>query len=100
MDAERDVERELEEISARRWRIALGLTAAMLATYFGFLLLIAWDKPALGQLVAPGLSWGILLGAFVILVAWALTGIYVRWANRHYDSVLDGLRSHERGEGE
>lgn len=97
MDAERDVERELETIAARRWRIAVGLTAAMLATYFGFLLLIAWDKPALGRLVAPGLSWGILLGALVILVAWALTGIYVRWANRHYDAVVDALRGAKKG---
>ncbi len=99
MDVERDVERELEEIAARRWRIALGLTGAMLATYFGFLLLVAWDKPALGQLVAPGLSWGILLGALVIVVAWGLTGIYVRWANRHYDSVVDGLRGTKKGGG-
>ena len=99
-EREGDVERELEAIAARRWRIALGLTGAMLATYFGFLLLIAWDKPALARLVAPGLSWGILLGALVIVVAWALTGIYVRWANRHYDSVLDRLRGSAKGGGD
>jgi uncharacterized membrane protein (DUF485 family) len=87
-----DVERELEAIAARRWKIAVVLTATMLVTYFGFLLLVAYDKPALGALVAPGLSWGILLGALVILVAWAVTGIYVRWANRHYDSALDAIR--------
>lgn len=97
---EGDVERELEAIAGRRWRIALGLTIAMLATYFGFLLLIAWDKPALARLVVPGLSWGILLGALVIVVAWALTGIYVRWANRHYDSVLDRLRGSAKGGGD
>jgi uncharacterized membrane protein (DUF485 family) len=44
-------------------------------------------------LVTTGLSWGILLGALVIVVAWALTGIYVRWANREYDAALDALRS-------
>lgn len=87
-----DVERRLEAIAARRWRIAIVLTATMLVTYFGFLLLVAYDKPGLGALVTPGLSWGILLGAVVILVAWALTGIYVRWANRHYDSALDEIR--------
>jgi uncharacterized membrane protein (DUF485 family) len=87
-----DVERELAAIAARRWRIAIVLTATMLVTYFGFLLLVAYDKPALGALVTPGLSWGILLGALVILVAWALTGIYIRWANRHYDSALDEIR--------
>ena len=33
-----------------------------------------------------------LLGALVILVAWALTGIYVRWANRVYDAELARAR--------
>jgi uncharacterized membrane protein (DUF485 family) len=43
----------------------------------------------------PGLSVGILLGALVIVAAWVLIGIYVRWANRHYDTAVDALR--ERG---
>lgn len=72
--------------------MAISLTAAMMAVYFGFVLLVAFNKPLLGTLVARGLSLGMLLGALVILVAWALTWIYVRWANRHYDSSLAGLR--------
>lgn len=84
---------DLEALAARRWRLALVLTGAMLATYFGFLLLVAYDKPLLGAVLTPGLSVGILLGALVIVVAWALTGIYVRWANRHYDVELARLRA-------
>lgn len=84
--------RALEALAARRWRIALSLTAAMLVTYFGFVLLVAYDKPLMGQILAPGLSVGILLGALVILVAWLLTGIYVRWANRVYDVELARAR--------
>lgn len=80
-------------LAARRWRIALSLTAAMLATYFGFVLLVAYDKPRLGQILVPGLSLGILLGALVIVVAWALTGIYVRWANRVYDTELAEIKA-------
>lgn len=95
-----DVERQLEIIAARRWKIAIALTATMLVTYFGFLLLVAYDKAALGALVTPGLSWGILLGALVILVAWAVTGIYVRWANRHYDAALDEIRAKTKAEEE
>lgn len=95
----RTSEAALERLAARRWRIALALTSAMLATYFGFVLLVAYDKPLLGTLLAPGLSLGILLGALVILVAWGLTGIYVSWANRHYDAELARLRGSTRGEG-
>ena len=91
MDEDRS--RALETLAARRWRVSLLLTAAMLATYFGFVLLVAYDKPLLGQTVTPGLSLGILLGAVVILVAWALTGVYVRWANRVYDVELTRVRT-------
>jgi uncharacterized membrane protein (DUF485 family) len=40
----------------------------------------------------PGLSVGVLLGALVIVAAWVLTWVYVRWANNHYDAHLRGLR--------
>jgi uncharacterized membrane protein (DUF485 family) len=82
----------LEAVSAARWRIALTLTAAMMAIYFGFILLVAFDKPLLGRVIAPGLSLGMLLGVLVIVAAWVLTWVYVRWANTHYDSRLGGLR--------
>jgi uncharacterized membrane protein (DUF485 family) len=91
MDQEH-VEAELAALAARRWRIAIGLTAAMVTTYFGFLFIVAWAKPVAGALVAPGLSLGILLGALVIVVAWAVTGVYVAWANARYDETLATLR--------
>jgi uncharacterized membrane protein (DUF485 family) len=83
----------LEAVAAARWRIAVSLTVAMMVVYFGFILLVAFNKPLLGTLVVDGLSLGVLLGALVIVAAWALTWIYVRWANRHYDEALRGLRS-------
>jgi uncharacterized membrane protein (DUF485 family) len=82
----------LESVSAARWRIAIRLTTAMVVMYLGFIVLVAFQKELLGRLVAPGLSLGILLGTLMIVAAWALTWIYVRWANRHYDAALKGLR--------
>ena len=83
----------LESVSAARWRIAVSLTIAMMVAYFGFILLVAFDKPLMGRILAPGLSLGILLGALVIVFAWVLTWYYIRWANSHYDSALRGLRA-------
>ena len=82
----------IEAVSAARWRMAISLTVLMMVVYFGFILLVAFGKPLLGTLVAPGLSLGMLIGALVIVVAWVLTWIYVRWANRHYDAALRELR--------
>jgi uncharacterized membrane protein (DUF485 family) len=85
-------EQKLLELAARRWRVAKLLTVAMLVIYFSFLSLVAFAKPTMGQLLVPGLSLGMLLGALQIVAAWLLTGIYVRWANRRYDPELRRLR--------
>jgi uncharacterized membrane protein (DUF485 family) len=82
----------LEALDTARWRVAVLLTAAMMVLYFGFILLVAYGKPLLTRQVMPGLSLGILLGALVIVAAWVLIWIYVRWANRHYDTAIDALR--------
>ena len=79
-------------LAAARFRIAVLLTAAMIFIYFGFVALVAYHKPLLSRLITPGLSWGIALGALVIVASWVLTWVYVRWANRHYDPELEKLR--------
>ena len=63
-------QRALEALAAAQWKLALRLTAAMMAVYFGF----------------------ILLGALVIVTAWILIWIYVRWANSHYDATVARIR--------
>jgi uncharacterized membrane protein (DUF485 family) len=83
---------EIARLSAARWRIAVLLTIAIMVIYFGFILLVAFNKPLLGIQVVPGLSVGILLGALVIVMSWVLIGVYARWANRHYDAEVTRLR--------
>jgi uncharacterized membrane protein (DUF485 family) len=85
-------QRALEALARAQWRLALTLTAAMMAIYFGFVLLVAWAKPLLATQVTRGLSLGILLGALVIVSAWGLILVYVRWANTHYDRTVASLR--------
>jgi uncharacterized membrane protein (DUF485 family) len=87
------VQEQLRALAARRFRIAVWLTSLMMIAYFGFVLLIAFDKPLMGSLVGGGrVSLGVLLGALVIVLAPVLTGTYVRWANRHYDEELAALK--------
>jgi uncharacterized membrane protein (DUF485 family) len=85
-------ESRLQALARRRWNVALGLTATMIVVYFGFILLIAYDKTLLATPVVPGLTLGILLGALVIVMSWVLTWVYVRWANRTYDPELRELK--------
>lgn len=84
---------ELQRVVARRWRVGVILTLVMMAAYFGFILLVAFDKETAGSLLAGGrVSLGIVLGAAVIILAPVLTSIYVRWANRVYDPAIQKLR--------
>jgi uncharacterized membrane protein (DUF485 family) len=87
-----DAHERLHSLAAARRRVVFSLTAVMVVLYFGFIALIAFDKPLLARRVTPGLSLGILLGALVIVASWLLTLAYVRWANTHYDTQLDRLR--------
>lgn len=83
---------QLRRLAAARWRVAILLTAAMMTLYFGFILLVAYNKPLLSSVVVPGLSLGILLGALVIVAAWVLMFVYVTWANRHHDAEVHSIR--------
>ena len=84
--------RDISLLDAARWRVAGTLTVAMMVIYFGFILLVAYAKPMLTEPIVPGLSIGILLGALVIVSAWVLIWVYVRWANSHYDTAIAALR--------
>ena len=93
-----DSQIHLTRVAAARWRLALVLTTVMTVVYVGFILLVAYNKPLLGTILMPGLSLGIVLGVLVILTAWVLILIYVRWTNTHYDHrVADERRSRLAG---
>ena len=87
---------QLTRVAAARWRLALGLTATMTLLYVGFILLIAFNKPLLGTILMPGLSLGILLGVLLIITAWALILVYVKWTNDHYDAAVANSQRERR----
>lgn len=83
---------EFRGLVTRRWRVSLILTAALFVLYYGYILLIALNKPFVSIRLGQTTPIGIPLGAAVILGSWALTAIYIVWANRHYDGEVARLR--------
>lgn len=83
---------DFRQLVARRWRISLILTAALFVLYYGYILLIALNKPLLSAKIVGGTPIGIPLGAGVILGSWVLTAAYIAWANRYYDREVARLR--------
>ncbi len=80
---------EFHELVRRRSRLAWILSVLMVLIYFGFVLLIAFDKELLSQSLSGGVTTvGIPVGLGVIVSAFVLTGIYVAVANSTYDDML------------
>ena len=77
--------KEFKELVARRWSISLLLTFLTLFVYFGFILVLAFNKELLAQKIGEHVTLGIPVGVGVIVFSWILTGVYVRWANQVYD---------------
>jgi len=74
----------------RRKRNSFGwlLTAIMMVVYYGYIALIAFNKPFLAQPIGAGVTTlGIPIGMFVIIFTIVITGIYVRRANGEYDRL-------------
>lgn len=76
----------------RKWTVSIVLTVLLFVVYYGFILLIAYDKPAMAKKVGEVTTLGIPLGIGVILLAWLLTAIYVAWANGSHDADVRKLR--------
>lgn len=77
---------------ARRWRVSLALTACLFVLYYGYILLVAVNKPLLATRMGGVTPIGIPLGAAVIVGSWVLTAAYIIWANRSYDPEAARLR--------
>jgi uncharacterized membrane protein (DUF485 family) len=74
----------------RRKRNSFGwlLTIIMMVVYYGYIALIAFNKPFLAQPIGAGVtSVGIPIGMGVIIFTIVITGIYVRRANDEYDRL-------------
>lgn len=81
-----------QELVRQRSRFSWALSIAILAIYYGFVLLVAFGKDFLAMKVGGGVtSVGILLGLAVIVSAFALTGLYVWRANGRYDDMTRDL---------
>jgi uncharacterized membrane protein (DUF485 family) len=76
----------------RKWTVSILLTICLFVIYYGYILLIAYDKPAMAKKVGEVTTLGIPLGIAVIVLAWVLTAIYVVWANGSHDTEVRKLR--------
>ena len=94
MNSARDVlaSPDFKRLVVRRWWVSLALTLCLFVIYYGYIVLIATNRAFLSRRIGEATTVGIPIGALVIVAAWALTAIYVVWANRFYDPEVARLR--------
>lgn len=77
-----------QELRRKRSGFGWMLTALMLVVYYGYISLIAFNKPFLATPLGQGVTTlGIPLGMGVIIFTIVITGIYVRRANSEFDAL-------------
>jgi uncharacterized membrane protein (DUF485 family) len=76
----------------KRWSVSIILTTLLFIIYYGYILLCGYGKTFLGMKVGVYTNYGIILGVLVIVLSWALTGVYVIWANNVYDKEVDAIK--------
>jgi uncharacterized membrane protein (DUF485 family) len=80
------------ELKSKRNRFGWLLAVLMLIVYYGYIALIAFDKPFLAQPIGSGVTTvGIPLGMGVIVFTIVITGIYVRRANSEFDALTQDI---------
>lgn len=77
-----------QELKAKRTKFGWTLTFAMLIVYYGFIVLVAFDKEFLATRLGSGvMTLGIPIGFGVIVFTIVITAIYVRRANSEFDDL-------------
>ena len=74
-----------------RYSIVMAILGAI--AYYGFILLVAYDKEFLARKLGAGMvtSLGIPIGVGVIVFTIIITWIYVRRANSEFDALTDNI---------
>ncbi|HCY62044.1 MAG TPA: DUF485 domain-containing protein [Oxalobacteraceae bacterium] len=82
-----------QKLVAVRTSFGWTLAVLMLIVYYGYILLIAFNKEFLAKKIGDGvMTWGMPIGLFVILFTVVITGIYVWRANREFDDLTAAIR--------
>lgn len=80
---------KFQDLVARRGRFAWTLAVVVLALFYGFVMVVAFNPAALGQPIGEGskLTVGVAVELFMFIFFWALTAVYVKRANSEFDAL-------------
>jgi len=90
---------EFQELRSRLRRFVFPMTAFFLIWYATYVLLGAFGHDFMATKVFGNVNVGLLLGLGQFVTTFAITGLYVRFANRQLDPRSAAIRAKLEGEG-
>jgi uncharacterized membrane protein (DUF485 family) len=90
---------EFLALKGQKDAISIILTITELVLYFGFIALVAYNKPFLATKLSDdaAMTIGIPIAIGVIVLSWVLTGVYIFWANAKYDVMVKNVKDRVGG---
>ena len=83
---------QYQHLVATRSRFGWVLTAIMMVVYYGYVMIIAFDKELLAIKLGDGvMTLGIPVGIGIIIFTVIITGVYVHRANGEFDEMTEQL---------
>ncbi len=87
-----------QKLVKTRSRFGWILTWSMMVVYYGFILLIAFNKELMSTRIGEGvMTLGLPIGLAVIVFTVLITGVYVRRANSEFDELTTAIRQRVQG---
>jgi uncharacterized membrane protein (DUF485 family) len=84
---------EFKDLVRKRTTVSVTLTVIICTVYFGFLLIIAFDKELFAYKIGENMTLGLPAGVGIIIFTWLITGFYVYWSNRYFDQDILKLKN-------
>ncbi len=81
-----------KRLKKEKWIISVLLGFFLMVLYYGFILMMAYNKPFFANKVTENITVGIPLGVFVLVATIGITAVYVLWANSSYDRLVNKVR--------
>lgn len=79
-----------QQLKKNRTRLGWWLSLAGMLAYYGFILLVAFDKSLLAQKIGGGVTTlGMPIGVAVIIFTIIITWVYIRRANSEFDTLTE-----------
>ena len=83
---------EFQDLRHRLRRFVFPMSAAFLAWYLLYVLLASYAPAFMATKVAGNINIGLVIGLLQFVSTFAITAVYVRYANRHLDPSAERLR--------